>query len=107
MDILAHEKLIANVMVGAFGDEYLLIGETGAQRGLEQVVGASRPEVLPFVYATAAQPLIGEEMYAAGAYLSNKPAHLGSLLAQDSVRLILTIILILAILVVTAGLLPR
>ena len=42
--------------------------------------------MLPFVYATADEMLVGEEMYAAGAYLSEKPWHISCLLAQDWMR---------------------
>jgi hypothetical protein len=38
------------------------------------------------VYASAGQTLLGEEIYAAGAYLQKRPAHLGSLVAQDTMR---------------------
>ncbi|MFN2244318.1 MAG: DUF6754 domain-containing protein, partial [Anaerolineae bacterium] len=78
--------LTANVMVGQFGDEYLLMGETGAQRGLRQVVGTADPGTLPFAYASADETLIGEEIYAGGAYTSKKPIQIASLLAEDWLR---------------------
>jgi len=84
--ILERESLTANVMVGQFGDEYLLMGETGAQRGLRQVVGTADPGTLPFAYASADETLIGEEIYAGGAYTSKKPIQIASLLAEDWLR---------------------
>jgi hypothetical protein len=84
--ILEREPLTANVMVGQFGDEYLLMGETGAQRGLRQVVGTADPGTLPFAYASADETLIGEEIYAGGAYTSKKPIQIASLLAEDWLR---------------------
>lgn len=104
MQILDQQKLTANVMVGHFGDEFLLMGETGARRHLTQIGGTSATNVLPFVNATMTQPLIGEEIYASGAYLSDKPAHLSSLLAQDVMRWILVAFLVVAILARTLGL---
>jgi hypothetical protein len=89
MDVLAHEGVVANAMVGSMGDEYLLMGETGAQRGLSQIVGTSSVEALPFVFATADEALVGEEIFAGGAYLLRLPEHIGSLLAQDWMRLLL------------------
>jgi len=86
MRMLNQQKLAANVMIGRFGDEFLLMGETGAQKHLTQIGGTSDARTLPFVHATMDQPLIGEEIYAGGAYLSDKPTHLGSLLAQDLMR---------------------
>lgn len=89
MRLLTQQPLVANVMVGYFGNEFLLLGETGAQHGLNQIGGTSNPSALPFFYATVPNPLIGEEIYAGGAYLSNKPAHISSLIAQDVMRWLL------------------
>ncbi len=86
MGVLGGEGVDANVMIGAFGDEYLLMGEAASRRGMAHVGGASDPNVLPFVFATADETLMGEDMYAAGAYLSGRPWHIGSLLAQDFMR---------------------
>ncbi len=103
MQLLSKQKLIANVMVGQFGDEFLLLGETGARQDLTQIGGTSAVSALPFVYATMSHPLIGEEIYAGGAYLSDKPAHLSSLLAQDILRWVLVAGVAAAILLRTAG----
>ncbi|MFQ5944957.1 MAG: DUF6754 domain-containing protein [Anaerolineae bacterium] len=84
--VLDREPLGANVMIGGFGDEFLLISENGARRGLIQVGGASSPEVLPFVEASVDYPLWGEEIYAGGAYLARIPDHQASLVAQDWLR---------------------
>jgi Domain of unknown function (DUF6754) len=98
MDLLSHERVMANVMIGAFddyqtaislGDEFLLMGETGARKDLFQVAGTSNPRALPFFYATISHPLLGEEIYAAGAYLGARRGHIASLLAQDTVRAML------------------
>ncbi len=104
MRLLTQQPLIANVMVGLFGDEFLLLGETGAQRGLDQIGGTSAPGVLPFVYTSVANPLIGEEIYAGGAYLTNRPAHVGSLWAQDVMRWGLVGMVVLGILLRSLGL---
>jgi hypothetical protein len=84
--IFEREPLTANVMIGSFGDEYLLMGETGARRQLPQIVGASNPRALPLVYATADETLIGEEMFAGGAYTSRLPTQIASLLTEDWAR---------------------
>ncbi len=104
MDLLNHERVIANVMVGAFGDEFLLIAEPGAQRNLLQAGGTSNPQVLPFVFTSVSHPLFGEEIYAAGAYLNARRTHIGSLLAQDMMRGILVLIVVLGIVLRLAGL---
>jgi hypothetical protein len=61
-------------------------------------VGATDPQVLPYVHATADEILIGEEMFAGGAYTARLPSQIASLLAQDWARWIVSAgILILAV----------
>ena len=105
MRLLTQQPLIANVMVGFFGDEFLLLGETGAQRRLNQIGGTSATNVLPFFYTSVPNPLIGEEIFASGAYLSNKAAHIGSLVAQDVMRWLLVAGVVGGIVLKTLGLL--
>jgi len=97
MGILSREDVLANIMNGAFGDEYLLIGETGVRKGIHQVVGTGNPQALPFVMATSDEVLIGEEMFASGAYLAKLPGHIASLLVQDWMRLLIVLIIIVGI----------
>jgi hypothetical protein len=98
MGTLGGEAVDANVMIGGFGDEYLLMGEAANRRKIVHIGGASDPNVVPFVFATADQTLMGEDMYAAGAYLGHKPWHIGSLLAQDFMRwCIVTVIVIVVV----------
>jgi hypothetical protein len=96
--VLKREPLTASVMIGSFGDEYLLMGETGARRGVHQIAGTANPLTLPMLYASADETLIGEEMFAAGAYTSRQPVQIGSLLAEDWARWI-----VIAAIVVTAA----
>jgi hypothetical protein len=86
LDVLEHERVSANVMIGTFGDEYLLMGETAARQGHDQIAGTASLEALPFMYVSADKTLIGEEIFASGAYLAPTPSRLGSLLAQDWMR---------------------
>lgn len=103
MQVVGKQKLIANVMIGRFGDEFLMMSEPAAQKELTQIGGTSDPHVLPFVYTSISHPLIGEEIYASGAYLSNKPWHLSSLLAQDLLRWAIALFLIGGIVMRTLG----
>lgn len=104
MDLLRHEQVTANVMVGAFGDEFLLMTEPGAQRGAMQIGGASDPAVLPFVFLSMSQPLFGEEIYASGAYLLDRVSHYTSLIAQDAFRVALVLLILVAVVARTLGL---
>lgn len=104
MDILNPEPVTANVMVGSFGDEYLLMTEPGAQRNAFQIGGTNNPVVLPLVYLTMSEPILGEEIYAAGAYLLDRMSHYTSLIAQDVFRVILVILVVLVVVARTVGL---
>lgn len=96
MGALGRDPLTANVMVGSFGDEYLLMGEVGARQDYRQTVGAAQPSTLPFVLATADDPWLGEEMFAGGGYLNRLPMQLGSLVAEDWVRWLVVVGIIFA-----------
>jgi len=102
--LYGRQNLEASQLIGGFGQEFLLIGEVGAQRDLPQLGGASatpNTTALPLVYLTAEGALIGEEIYAAEAYLSRTPAPLARLLTQDALRTVI-IVAILALLIWTA-----
>jgi len=99
MGLLNREKPSGNLMLGALGDEYLLMGQTAVGLGVPQVAGATTPEALPFIVATTPDPIVGEEVFASGAYLSEAPIYRASLLAQDWLReLIMAIIVGLVLL---------
>ncbi len=93
MDILSSEKTLANVMVGVFGPEAAYIAEQGSKQGLAQIAGAADIAPLAVLYPSVNHLLVGEEMFAAGGYTSDKPAHIGSLRAQDLVRWILVVVI--------------
>lgn len=105
MDILNHEPIAANVMVGAFNEEFLLMAEPGAQRGLYQISGASNLTVLPFVQMTSRAPLLGEEIFAAGAYLLNRVGHYTSIVAQDIFRIMLVLFVLVVVILRALGIL--
>lgn len=98
IDILGHANVGNNIMVGSFGDEVLLIGEAGARNELTQVGGTSSPQILPLIYASSDHTLIGEEMFAAGAYLRQRTSHLASLVTQDWLRTAVIVAIVIGIL---------
>lgn len=105
MTTLHQQNLAANVMVGTFGDEFLLMGETGARRGIPQIGGTTNPQTLPFVYASTDHALLGEEIFAAGAYLRQDRNHVGGLMAADVARLGILGAAIVVIILRTLGIL--
>jgi len=81
--IMVREKPATCFYMGAFFAEALIMAETGNSIGAIQIAGTAMPAQLPFFVAACDYTLIGEELFAASAYLSNEPRQLGSLKGQD------------------------
>lgn len=94
--IMVRERPAATFYLGAFFAESLILAETGNSIGAIQVSGTAMPAQLPFFVAACDYTLIGEELFAASAYLSQEPRMLGSLKGQDVGKL-------LAMLFIVAG----
>jgi len=95
--MMVREKPAACFYMGAFFAESLILAETGNSIGAIQVAGTAMPAQLPFFVAACDYTLIGEEFFAASAYLSGEPDQLGSLKGQDVGKLIVGIIMIVGI----------
>lgn len=81
--LIRRERVAANIMVGPFYHEAVMFAETAFQVGAITVSGTARLNQVPFLVACSDYVLIGEEVYAAGAYLSRDPVQLASLAGQD------------------------
>jgi uncharacterized protein DUF6754 len=80
---MVREKPAACFYLGAFYAESLMLAETGNSISAIQIAGTAEPAQLPFFVAACDYTLIGEEFFAASAYLSGDPDQLGSLQGQD------------------------
>jgi hypothetical protein len=81
--IMVRDKPAACFYMGAFLAESLILAETGNSIGAIQVAGTAAPQQLPFFVAACDYTLIGEELFAAAAYLSQDRRMMGSLKGQD------------------------
>ncbi len=81
--LMLRERPAANFFIGYYYAESLLLAETGAATGAMQIAGTDAEHQLPFFIATCDHTLIGEDLYAASAYLSRDPALVGTLRGQD------------------------
>lgn len=99
--IMSREKPAANFLLGSFAAESLILAEAGAASGAIQIAGTASPSQIPFFVVACDYTLIGEELFAAGAYLSRDPLLLGSLKGQDYAKFIIIILMILGILLVS------
>ena len=100
--ILNREKAASNFMFGYFAAEALILAETGHQVGAIQIAGTPSVLQIPFFIAAADYTIIGDEFYAASAYLSREPTLLGSLVGQDYAKALIILIILAGI--ITASL---
>lgn len=92
--IMIREKTATNFYMGMFWAEALLMTETGAGTGAIQISGTDAVTQIPFFITTCDYTLIGEELYAASAYMAREPKQLGTLKAVDYLKLLILIFII-------------
>lgn len=101
--IMLRKKPAANFFMGSYFAEALLLTETGASTGAIQIAGTDSDHQLPFFVTTCDYTLIGEELYAASAYLSREPVQLGTLRGQDIGKAMILSVIVMGILLATLG----
>lgn len=101
--IMLRKKPAANFFMGSYFAESLLLTETGASTGAIQIAGTDSDHQLPFFVTTCDYTLIGEELYAASAYLSKEPVQIGTLRGQDIGKAFILSVIALGTVLATIG----
>jgi len=101
--MVVREKPATIFYMGAFFAESLILAETGNAAGAIQIAGTAMPAQLPFFVTACDYTLIGEELFAASAYLSKEPKLLGSLKGQDYGKAVFLIAIIVGVIMETFG----
>jgi hypothetical protein len=101
--LFVREEPATVFLMGAFFAESLIMAETGNSIGAIQIAGTAQPAQLPFFVAACDYTLIGEEMFAASAYLSREPKLLGSLKGQDLGKTVFLIAIFIGIILESFG----
>jgi len=94
---MLRERPATNFYLGLFYAESLILAETGALAGSIQISGTDQVTQIPFFVVACDYTLIGEELYAASAYLGREPLLLGTLKAQDWAKGVFAVCLLLGI----------
>jgi len=94
--IMLRERPATNFLIGYFYAESLIIAETGAATGAIQIAGTDAIPQLPFLVTACDYTLIGEELYAASAYISREPLLMGAIKGEDLGKVIIGALLISA-----------
>jgi len=87
--IMVREKPAACIYMGKFYAESLILAETGNSIGAIQIAGTASQAQIPFFVTACDYTLIGEEFFAASAYLSEKPELIGGVKGQDMIKLVI------------------
>lgn len=101
--IMLRQLPATNIYMGKFFAESLILAETGALAGSIQISGTDEIAQIPFFVVACDYTLIGEELYAASAYLGREPILLGSLKAQDYAKAAVIIFAVLGAVAVNFG----
>jgi hypothetical protein len=87
--VMLRDRPAAHIFMGSFYAESLLLAETGFSTGAIQVAGTANVHQLPFFVVACDYTLIGEELYAASAYLSGEPKLVGGLKGADLMKIVI------------------
>lgn len=86
--LLSSEQVSAHILAGSFGAEGALAADFGRKRRIFVLGGTDDAQSQALLFATADYPLIGEEIFAGGAYLDLSVVHRASLRVQDAARVV-------------------
>lgn len=81
--LMFKEQVATTVMIGNFAFDALMYAEAGNQAGAIQIGGTANTTQIPFFVAACDYALIGEEIYAAAAYLTKDPDRIATIVAED------------------------
>lgn len=84
--IMRDENISANVVIGDLGAEAALLADASEGKDTDLIAASDNLSAQSVLYAYSQEPLIGEELFAAGAYLGAGASHEASLQVQDVLR---------------------
>ena len=93
--VTRDENISANVVMGDFGAEAALLAEAADRENTHLIAASDNLSAQAVLYAAAQEPLIGEELFASGAYMGAGPSHEASLQVQDVLRWLIIVALVL------------
>ncbi|MEW5924558.1 MAG: DUF6754 domain-containing protein [Candidatus Zixiibacteriota bacterium] len=94
--IISREKPASIFLLGTFEAESLILAETGNAIGSIQIAGTDSTIQLAFFIVACDYTLIGEELFAASGYLSRNESILSSVKAQDIIKIMIALFIVVA-----------
>ncbi len=95
--IISRTRPASVFLLGTFEAESLIMAETGNTIGAIQIAGTDSTIQLAFFIVACDYTLIGEELFAASGYLTNDQVILSTVKAQDILKLIISVFIIIAV----------
>ncbi|MBA4379826.1 MAG: hypothetical protein C0393_03940 [Anaerolinea sp.] len=105
LPVMRDEEVSANILIGNFGVEVALLTDAAERENSSSLAASDNLPAQAILYASAQDALIGEELFAAGAYVKARPFHTASLIVQDNLRWLVVIAILVGAILKLAGLL--
>lgn len=102
-NLLDSEDVSVHVLTGSFGSEGALAADFGRRQNTFVLAGTEDVLSQAMLYATADYLLVGEELFAAGAYMGSGALHEASVRTQDAVRLLIILAILIGTVLKTIG----
>ncbi len=97
MGLIQRHNVGGAFLFGSFAAESLILAEAAERIGAVQVAATGETSQIPFFITVCDYTLLGEELFAAGAYLSKDPVQIGSLRGQDFAKLVIIFLVVAGI----------
>lgn len=97
MPTIHDENVSANIILGDLGAEAGLLVEASDRQNASLIAASDNLSAQSVFYAAAQEPLIGEELFAAGAYVGAGASHDASLNVQDILRWLIILAIIIGV----------
>lgn len=101
--IMLRDRPAAHIYMGSFYAESLMLAETGFSTGAIQIAGTANVHQLPFFFVACDYTLIGEELYAASAYLSGDARLVGGLKGADILKISIILLVVVGCVLESMG----
>jgi hypothetical protein len=103
LSTIHDENVSANIVIGNLGAEAALLAEASDRENTSLIAASDDLSAQSVFFASAQEPLIGEELFAAGAYVGAGASHEASLHVQDILRWLIILAIILGSLLKIVG----
>jgi len=92
--VTRDENVSANILIGDLGAESAIASEAADRQDAGLIAASDNLSAQSIFYASAQDPLIGEELFASGAYVGAGASHEASLQVQDVLRWLLILVML-------------